>query len=174
MARGGQTITERQFGCLVWICCFSKGGDVMAIHQSHAYQAHWTHHHVNTHDPWCWIPEQVGRYHGGPCHLKGALVFSQLWGNASDYPWQIIPMQGSSDHCKPWWGCWGLATRFCPLWHHLPGSEWLVGLSSGWWLWYVAVAIPHHRPPKRTLLCELSGFYCGYALVGWVPPTFMT
>ena len=75
--------------------------------KSHAHHANWACHHVDAHGPWCWIPEQVGGCHGGPYHLNGVLVFGHLQGNAGNYPQWAIPMHGSSDLCKPWWGVGG-------------------------------------------------------------------
>ena len=140
------------------MCCFLKGGDVAVICcgvKSHAHQAHWACHCVGTYGPWCWIPVQVSRHHGGPHHLNGALVFGQLRGNASDYPQQAIPMQWSSDLCKPWWRCLGLAIRFYLLWHHLLSQSGLLAchLGSGCDMWLCpSLTIGHWEGPSWTSL----------------------
>ena len=84
----------------------------------------------NTHGPWCRISKQVDGYHGEPHHLNEVLVFDLLWGNASDYPWQVIPTQRPSNICKPWWGDaggWPLDSASCGMTSKLEG---LVSLSG--------------------------------------------
>ena len=118
------------------ICCGVK---------PYAHQAQWACHQVNAHDPWCWISTHTCRYHGGPYHLNGVLVFGLLLGNASDYPWWVIPMQGLSNLHKPWWGCWGwLLDSAC----HSTTSWVRVACAV---IWAVAVVCgPDHPLPQAT------------------------
>ena len=96
------------------------------------------HYKANAHGPWQWISREVSQHHGGPHHLNGVLIFGLFWGNASDYPWWVIPMQGPSYLHKSWWGCPGLAAGLCLSWFIFLGhgdlSDHQCG-SRGMWPW---------------------------------------
>ena len=109
--------------------------------KSHAYQAHQTGHNVNKHGSWCWILEQPGREHGWPNHLNGVLFLSQFQRDASNYPWQIIPMQGLCDFHKPWLECLSLTdgTPCC-------GSTSWAGVAHQLTICMVIVTFAHPTP----------------------------
>ena len=95
--------------------------------------------------------EQVGGYHGGPYHLNGVLVFCHLQGNAGDYHQWAIPMQGSSDLCKPGGGVGGwLLDSAC----HGTTSHVRAACAV---VWVVAVVCgPEHPPPWATEMDPLE------------------
>ena len=134
----------------------------------HSHQAQWAHHQVNTHCPWCWISKQMDRYHGGPCHQNGP------WSLASSRGMPAAIIDGLSP-CRDWVisaNPGGGVGGWLPVVAQPPGLEWLVQ-SSGLWQWYVALAIPWHRLPRRTYLNELDRFCCGYVVIEWVQPFWM-
>ena len=118
---------------MVVICCGVK---------PNTHQAHWAHHLVSAHGTWHQIPKQGGRYHGGPYHLNGVLVFWPRLGNGGNYPKWAIPMQGPNYLCKPWRGHWELAARLYPSQQNLPGQSGLCGF-----LGVAMVCGPGHPPP---------------------------
>ena len=128
--------------CSVWVYCLSQGRE----HGGHPPwdQAPLPPSSVNTSPcqytwpPTCQIPKQSGRHHGGPYHLNGVLIFSFFCRDASNHPHWVVPMQGPSDLCKPWWGHWGLTAGLCLMWHGLLGHSSLCSCltgSSGMWPW---------------------------------------
>ena len=99
----------------------------------------------------------------GPCSLANSrgMPVTTLGG--------LSPCRDQAISANPG-GVLGIGCQTLPVMAQPPGLEWLVDFSSGWWLWFVALAIPCHRLLRRTLLHKLGRFYCSSILSEWVLP----
>ena len=113
-------------GYSLWNFIILEGRDGAVICQgnnSHTYQIHQTGDHIDAHNSWNDILEQLGGVHGRPHHLNGALLLSQFWGNTCYDLGQVISTQGLCYFCKPWWGWWSSMDDAFLFWFYLLGCS---------------------------------------------------